>query len=55
LPAATCPQRAVDKLLTPSCLQEPRSACHREPKPRAIRNPHRHFPLEIPSLASRLT
>jgi plasmid replication initiation protein len=54
-PAPTYPQKAVDNLLTLSCLQEPRNACYREPKPRAIRNPHRHFPLEIPSLASRLT
>jgi Replication initiator protein A len=53
--AATYPQAPVDNLLTPSCLQEPRCACHREPNPRAIRNPKRRFPLGIPLLADRLT
>ena len=45
----------VDKLLMASCLQEPRTTCYREPAPRAIRNRKRHFPLQIPSLARRLT
>jgi len=39
----------VDKLWMGSCYREPPVSCHREPDPRAIGNPNRAHPLQIPA------
>ena len=49
------PQAPVDNLLMRTCYREPKSTCHQEPDPRAIRNPNSQIHQPDQSIPSRLT